>query len=319
MKKCLTLLVLLLASFARAGDDPESLFREASYKETTLKDLDGAIVIYQEVVAREKEARGCAARAQFQIGVCLGKLGKGKEAAAAWQKVVEQFADQKEWADKAKERITAQAEDTDAVNADVRNRMATTKISLNFTDAPLTDVVTFLREYSRINMLIDSAVTHPEDRKITFRVEDLEFATAFDLILKMLDLRYDFEDGVVIISTEEGRAARRAAMDAQESSQPAQETEEDKAVRNTLDRTKIDLDFTDATLDDVLGFVTEYAKVKIDVSDEARKVAGVEDPVSFQMRDSRLGSVVGLLLRHYRLRYVVEKGTIRIVPSAGSK
>lgn len=319
MRKFMTLVVLLLAPCARAGDDPESLFREASYKETTLKDLDGAIALYQEAVGHAKEAPECAARAQFQIGVCLAKLGKGSEAAAAWQGVAERFPDQKEWVEKAKTRIAEQAEEVDEVSQEVRRRMATTKIDLNFTEAPLTDVVTFLREYSRINIILDSAVKDPDQKTITFRVTDLELDRAFDLIMKMLDLRYGFEEGAVIISTEDGLATRRAAMEADASSRPADGTEEDKAVRATLNSTRIDLDFTEATLDEILGFVTEYAKVKIEVSDDARRVEGSGEPVTFQMRDSRLSSVLALLLRHYRLRYVVEKGTIRVLPGTTSK
>ena len=90
---------------------------------------------------------------------------------------------------------------------EVKAKMRDTKISLNFTDAPLPDVVTFLREYTRLNILIDEAkIEAPADKKITFRVDDLPFEQAFDLILKMLDLAYKIDQGTIIITTREAIA-----------------------------------------------------------------------------------------------------------------
>lgn len=90
------------------------------------------------------------------------------------------------------------------VDREVKNKMRSTKISLSFTDASLPDVVNFLREYSRLNILIDeAAIEAPADKKITFRVEELAFEQAFDLILKMLDLAYKIEMGTIIITTKE--------------------------------------------------------------------------------------------------------------------
>ncbi|MEK7866050.1 MAG: hypothetical protein AAB434_05160 [Planctomycetota bacterium] len=117
------------------------------------------------------------------------------------------FTDRESW-DKINRRqprgFGGSADEMSDVDREVKAKMRDTKISLNFTDAPLPDVVTFLREYTRLNILIDEAsIEAPADKKITFRVDELAFEQAFDLILKMLDLAYKIEQGTIIITTRE--------------------------------------------------------------------------------------------------------------------
>lgn len=85
----------------------------------------------------------------------------------------------------------------------VRSRMKATKISLNFTDAPLTDIVAFMREFTQLNIIVDSkSIQNPSDIKITLKVDELPFESVLSLIAKMHKLAYKIEDGVVIILNE---------------------------------------------------------------------------------------------------------------------
>ncbi|MBI5368139.1 MAG: hypothetical protein HZA54_13970, partial [Planctomycetes bacterium] len=90
-----------------------------------------------------------------------------------------------------------------AADLAVRNRMRATKISLAFTDAPLTDVVAFMREFTSLNILVDTrSIPTPADIRITLKVEELPFESVLSLIAKMHKLAYKIEDGVILIISE---------------------------------------------------------------------------------------------------------------------
>jgi tetratricopeptide (TPR) repeat protein len=90
-----------MGSAAMAASASEML-EKGIYTEETVGDLDKAISIYQKVVAEGKAAHALAAQAQYHIGQCLLKKGKKGEATAAFQKLVNDFPDQKELVAKAR-------------------------------------------------------------------------------------------------------------------------------------------------------------------------------------------------------------------------
>lgn len=82
--------------------------------------------------------------------------------------------------------------------------LETLKVSLNFTDAPLTEVVDFFREVTSVNILISKSVKEGgEDHPVTLKVDDLKATDCLALITKMVDLSYKIEEGVVMIVTVE--------------------------------------------------------------------------------------------------------------------
>ncbi|MEK7465871.1 MAG: hypothetical protein AAB074_00530 [Planctomycetota bacterium] len=82
--------------------------------------------------------------------------------------------------------------------------LETLKVSLNFTDAPLTEVVDFFREVTSVNILISKGVKDGgEDHPVTLKVDELKATDCLALITKMVDLSYRIEEGVVMIVTME--------------------------------------------------------------------------------------------------------------------
>lgn len=290
---------LAVAAFALADDPtPEDLFHEGWYKETGQKDLEGAIAAYEKVVSRAKEAEAYAARAQFQIGVCLEKMGRAAEARKAFQKVVDGWPAQKEWADKAKERLAGAREEEETPedpNEAVLDKMKRTKTSVNFTDAPLPDVLAFFREFSDLNLVLDVRVEKPEAKSVTFRVQDIEFDHVLDLVLKMLELDWCVDDGVIIVSTKEGIAARREAR--KKPVEPEADAAAWKAeMQRVLDTAKIDLDFTDATLEDIVGFFREYAQLNVEFDAKLREDGTCDRKMTLQLRNVSIGTAIKVVL-----------------------
>lgn len=79
-------------ALAQSGYD---LFQKGLVKERTEGDLDEAIRLYKQIVANHKDDRALVAKALVQMGGCYEKLGR-TEARKAYERVVQEFADQSE-------------------------------------------------------------------------------------------------------------------------------------------------------------------------------------------------------------------------------
>jgi Tol biopolymer transport system component len=110
-KKNLIMVILLLAgvSFLFSSliqrETAKELFERALYLEETKGDLEKAIEVYSRVVKEFPDERVTAAKAQLHIGLCYEKLGL-KEAAKAFQNVVENYPEQAEAVKTAKEKLS---------------------------------------------------------------------------------------------------------------------------------------------------------------------------------------------------------------------
>jgi Tol biopolymer transport system component len=109
-------MAVLLAAFmasAFAGafvhSDPsqqsaEELYQAALLKKEAEGDLNGAIKLFQDLIAKFPDTRDVAARAQLQIGACYEKLGL-KQAQEAYQKVIEKYPEQSNAVMEAREKL----------------------------------------------------------------------------------------------------------------------------------------------------------------------------------------------------------------------
>ncbi len=81
------------------------LFEKALYTEEAQGDLRTAIGMYEDILKRFPNDREVAAKAQLHIGLCYEKLGL-QEAPKAYQKVVDQYPEQKAMVELAKEKLS---------------------------------------------------------------------------------------------------------------------------------------------------------------------------------------------------------------------
>jgi Tol biopolymer transport system component len=96
--------LLFVVGIARQAEDPGVLLRAAIEKEEVDGNLQAAIDLYKQIVAKHGDSRAIAAKAQLHIGLCYEKLGL-EEAPKAFQKVVDNYPDQTEAATLAKEKL----------------------------------------------------------------------------------------------------------------------------------------------------------------------------------------------------------------------
>ena len=102
--KSAVLLAFALPVWASAQTTSD-LLEKAVYAEETAGNLDQAIDLYGQVIAKAKVANGVAAEAQYRLGLCLEKQGKQKEAQEAFQRVVDNYSDESEFVSLASKQL----------------------------------------------------------------------------------------------------------------------------------------------------------------------------------------------------------------------
>ncbi len=91
---------------AQQSQSAEVLLGAALHQEEVEGKLEAAIATYQKLLAAHPDNRALAAEAQFRIGMCFERLGR-REAQKAYEEVLAKYADQPEFAAKARERLEA--------------------------------------------------------------------------------------------------------------------------------------------------------------------------------------------------------------------
>jgi len=95
----------MLTKAVFAQQTAEHLLQAGFYAEEIKGDLPEALKFYQKIVQDFPDNRRVAAKAQLQIAICYEKLGQ-QNAIVAYQKVLENYPDQREIVARARERLT---------------------------------------------------------------------------------------------------------------------------------------------------------------------------------------------------------------------
>ena len=98
----LTIFAVVLMGLPAEGQSTAELLQKGIYTQETVGDLDGAIKIYRQILNSASQSRTYAAQAQYRLAQCLLKKGENDEAVKAFQKVVQDYPDQKELVSKAR-------------------------------------------------------------------------------------------------------------------------------------------------------------------------------------------------------------------------
>ena len=99
-------LLLAVSAIAQQNKQADIELQAAIRTETVNGDLKSAIKQYEAIVAKYGKDRGVAASALIHIAECYQKLGD-KESQKVYERIVRDFGDQKDAADKASSRLAA--------------------------------------------------------------------------------------------------------------------------------------------------------------------------------------------------------------------
>jgi type II secretory pathway component GspD/PulD (secretin) len=85
------------------------------------------------------------------------------------------------------------------------------RISFDFVDTPLADVVAFLSNLTGATIILDPAAVQGNEVPVTLKVGDMRLGAALDWILRLVNLTYALRDQAIFISTKE-RVADRPSL-----------------------------------------------------------------------------------------------------------
>lgn len=108
MRTLLIITVFCIAGLMNVSGQEKSqeMLNKAIYEEEVNGNLEEAIEVYQTILDKFSDNRSIAAKAQYHIGLCNEKQGK-KEALKAYQLVLNNYPDQAEIVDLAREKLVA--------------------------------------------------------------------------------------------------------------------------------------------------------------------------------------------------------------------
>jgi len=74
----------------------EELYQDGLFKETGERDLNAAIAVYEKIADQHQRERQLVAKALYRAGVCYKKLGEYTKSKQAFRRIIDEFADQSE-------------------------------------------------------------------------------------------------------------------------------------------------------------------------------------------------------------------------------
>jgi Tol biopolymer transport system component len=84
----------------------ETLLQRAIQKETVDGDLEGAMVLYRQIIAANGQNRAVTAKALLGLGGCLERLGQ-QEARKVYERLIAEYSDQAQEVTRARDRLAA--------------------------------------------------------------------------------------------------------------------------------------------------------------------------------------------------------------------
>jgi type II secretory pathway component GspD/PulD (secretin) len=100
----------------------------------------------------------------------------------------------------------------DAMKAEYEGKLNNIKVTLDFQNAPLDQVVDYLREISGMNIFVDAKV-RDKGIMVSLKVTEISLRSIFGLILKPQNCDILFKDGVLQLMTKEDVADRTMKME----------------------------------------------------------------------------------------------------------
>ena len=102
----------------------------------------------------------------------------------------------------------AWADDADETKEKILSRLESTKISLDFKDTGIDEVIDFLHEVTQINFVLSKDVREKAkngELKVDVKLSEMQLKAALRLMLEMHDLTAVYKNGVLLIETKEER------------------------------------------------------------------------------------------------------------------
>lgn len=106
-------------------------------------------------------------------------------------------------------------EEDSPIVQDIKSKLETVKITLNFADTPFEDVIRYIHTVASINIVVDPKVIQTfeiDGTRVTLQVTSLKLQDALQILLSFHDLVYLFKDDVLFITSKDSDLAKGKAI-----------------------------------------------------------------------------------------------------------
>jgi hypothetical protein len=189
---------------------------------------------------------------------------------------------------------------------DIKQRVTQSRCELDFDGATLHDAVFFLSQFSGMNIMLDPKIGKEGETQVVLKAKNSSLHSILNSLTADHNLDFYVYSGAVIIAPKAVAAARwhgivqeQARLEAGRAAKAPQQIETKLATR-------MDMDFTDARLADVLSFFADFLKLEFKTEGDIGKVEGV----TICLRDLPAGDCLKLVLSLRGLDWKIENGAI---------
>ena len=179
-------------------------------------------------------------------------------------------------------------------------------VTLDFAGTPITDVITFLQDFTRVNMILDRGAIDGDGPKITLRVTDMPLRNALVMILDAAKLEYAVRGDALFISNHEGLAGSPELGWPRQGHDPDM-AEEFRLVQDQL-RKPVTLDFAETPLRDVVTFMQDFTGINMVVDPELFPRLGT--PVTMRTTDVPIDTAMGVIAYLCDMRLAFYNGMV---------
>jgi hypothetical protein len=249
-KSALLLSFLILSVLAMAQQakkmDTQQLFERGFFMETVERNLDGAIEVYEVVVALKPQDRHLLARTYYQLAECWEKKGDKINAAEIYRELLRMFPDEKELVQNAKNHLSEQ------MSRNAPEHMAKileTNLTVDFADSPVAELFVFLRNRLGINIVLTSAY-QTSTPQISISVSELKVSSLLRIVMDMTQGEFAFLHDALIV----GKKQEIAEIRRREWSDTGNMPVGTQALEQTLKSTQCTLDLADVPVHQIIAF-----------------------------------------------------------------
>lgn len=136
-----------------------------------------------------------------------------------WKKIFEQinlnsilqtellkWTDRDTWAKISQRKASVAATEEEKVapeNQEIYDKLKTIKVDIDAPNIPLPNVIDFIRDYTKLNIVFDVKDKDLSQELITIKIKEIPLENALKIILDQKGLGYKVENGVIVITTPE--------------------------------------------------------------------------------------------------------------------
>ena len=284
--------------------DYATLFEKGFFLESVERNPEGAIKIYQAILVLKPADDHLLAKTYFRLAECYRKQGKKDQAALTYGQLRTLFPQEKELIQEADGYQTTEQNLSQAID----HILDTNKISMDFREAPMSEVLDFLMAKTKIDFVLSASVLRINP-KVTLTVKALKLRSILNLLSGLYGTDFAVLYGVVVVGSKEEIKQYCLQKWPEWEELPAWAQE----IEQKLKRTKCTLDFAATPLfPDLAGVVRKLGQINIIIHPQVQNQL-----ITIRVTDACLENFLRLVcFYHGDLSYTYESQCLLILPSS---